>query len=157
MRSRSRTRAALAAAAFLALTAAACGGRSTAPAAAATATEPGAAREPAVPDAAGLVGQYQCRFARGERDHPPELCAIRRAEDGTLRLEQPGGALRLSGTVTAGEPGFRFTGEVVCAQAPCPAPGTRDIPFFAQRPGAYSAVLPLASGDLLNIDLSRSE
>lgn len=107
------------------------------------------------PDPDALVGDYECRFARGDAELPPATCAIRDAGDGRLRLEQPGGALRLSGSVEPEDAGFRLTGEVACAGEPCPTPGTRDIVFFTQRTGAYSAVVPLPSGDLLNIDLTR--
>jgi len=107
------------------------------------------------PEAGALVGDYECRFARGDAELPPTTCAIRDAGDGRLRLEQPGGALRLSGSVEPEDAGFRLTGEVTCTGEPCPAPGTRDIVFFTQRTGAYSAVVPLPSGDLLNIDLTR--
>jgi len=114
--------------------------------------EVGAVHAPA-PDA--LVGDYECRFARGDNELSPAACAIRDGGDGHLRLEQPGGPLRLSGSVAPDEAGFRLTGEVTCTGEPCPAPGTRDIVFFTQRTGAFSAVVPLPSGDLLNIDLTR--
>jgi hypothetical protein len=107
------------------------------------------------PDPDALVGDYECRFARGDAELPPATCAIRADGDGRLRLEQPGGALRLSGSVAPEDAGFRLTGEVTCSGDPCPSPGTRDIVFFTQRTGAYSAVVPLSSGDLLNIDLTR--
>ena len=107
------------------------------------------------PDPDALVGDYECRFARGESELPPATCAIRDGGDGRLHFEQPGGVLRLSGSVEPEEAGFRLTGEVACAGEPCPSPGTRDIVFFTQRAGAYSAVVPLTSGDLLNIDLTR--
>ncbi|HEU5055566.1 MAG TPA: hypothetical protein VFU21_03550 [Kofleriaceae bacterium] len=107
------------------------------------------------PEPDALVGDYECRFTRGEVELEPATCAIRDGGDGQLRLEQPGGALRLTGSVAPEEAGFRLTGEVVCAGDPCPSPGTRDIVFFTQRAGTYAAVVPLPSGDLLNIDLTR--
>jgi len=114
--------------------------------------EVGVAHAPA-PDA--LVGDYECRFARGDSELAPATCAIRDGGGGQLRFEQAGGPLRLSGSVAPEEAGFRLTGEVSCTGEPCPAGGTRDIVFFTQRAGAFSAVVPLPSGDLLNIDLTR--
>jgi hypothetical protein len=107
------------------------------------------------PTTDALVGDYECRFARGDTELDPSACAIRDGGDGRLRLEQAGGALRLTGSVEPEDAGFRLTGEVACTGEPCPAPGTRDIVFFSQRTGAFSAVVPLPSGDLLNIDLTR--
>lgn len=120
------------------------------------ASEP-AGGEAQAPSSAALVGSYRCRFARGEIELEPTTCAIRASDDGTLRLEQPGGPLRLGGTVTSDEAGFRLTGEIQCSLEPCPPPGTRDLLFYAQAPGAYSAVLPLTGGELLNIDLTRAD
>jgi hypothetical protein len=130
---------------------AACGGASPG-SARSTPAEVGTVHAPA-PDA--LVGDYECRFARGDAELAPAACAIRDGGDGRLRLEQAGGALRLTGSVEPADAGFRLTGEVACTGEPCPAPGTRDIVFFTQRTGAFSAVVPLPSGDLLNIDLTR--
>jgi hypothetical protein len=84
-------------------------------------------------------------------------CAIRAGTDGALHLEQPGGAVRLSGTVTEDEAGFRLSGEVVCAAGPCPGPGSREVLFYSQGPSAYSAVLLLRGGRFLNIDLVRAD
>ena len=131
------------------------GGR--APGAAAPPAGGSAGGEAQAPTSAALVGSYQCRFIRGESELEPATCAIRAADDGTLRLEQPGGPIRLGGTVVAEEAGFRLTGEVHCSLEPCPAAGTRDLLFYAQAPGAFSAVLPLTGGELLNIDLSRAD
>jgi hypothetical protein len=107
------------------------------------------------PSSDALVGDYECRFVRGDAELPPATCAIRSGDDGGLRLEQAGGELRLTGSVAPEDAGFRLSGEVTCAAGPCPSPGARDIVFFTQRAGAYSAVVPLASGELLNIDLVR--
>jgi hypothetical protein len=107
------------------------------------------------PAQGALVGEYECRFARDDSELAPAACAIRDGGGGRLRLEQTGGPLRLSGSVAPEEAGFRLTGDVTCTGEPCPAPGTRDIVFFTQRTGAFSAVVPLPSGDLLNIDLTR--
>lgn len=137
--------------AILAL-AAACGGTSGGARAGGGPATVGQVRAPE-PDA--LVGDYECRFARGQVELEPATCAIRDDGEGRLRLEQPGGAFRLQGSVAPEDAGFRLTGEVECAGEPCPSPGTRDIVFFTQRTGAYSAVVPLPSGDLLNIDLTR--
>ena len=138
-----------------ALAGAACGGptvgRST-PGGLATGTGAGEAEAPAP---STLLGDYECRFARGESELEPSMCAIRDAGDGTLRLEQPGGAIRLEGEVVADPAGFRLRGEIVCTAEPCPPPGSREIVFFTQRAGAYSAVVPLSGGELLNIDLAR--
>lgn len=106
------------------------------------------------PTADALVGDYDCRFARGDGELPPTPCAIR-ADGDALRFEQPGGAIRLAGAVTADEAGFRLAADIFCSSPPCPAPGRRDLVFFTQRPGAYAAVLPLDGGDLLNIDVVR--
>ena len=92
--------------------------------------------------------------ARGDGELPPTPCAIR-ADGDALRFEQPGGAIRLAGAVTADEAGFRLAADIFCSSPPCPAPGRRDLVFFTQRPGAYAAVLPLDGGDLLNIDVVR--
>jgi hypothetical protein len=139
--------------ALLALaTCAACGGTSRGAGSAGASAEVGTVHAPA-PDA--LVGDYECRFARGDTELEPSTCAIRDGGDGRLRLEQAGGPLRLTGSVEPEDAGFRLTGEVACTGEPCPAPGTRDIVFFTQRSGAFSAVVPLPSGDLLNIDLTR--
>ena len=118
-------------------------------------SEPARLGEVRAPDPDALVGDYECRFSRGEVELEPATCAIRAGGDGGLRLEQPGGPLRLIGSVAPEDAGFRLTGEVVCTTGPCPSPGTRDIVFFTQRTGAYAAVVPLSSGDLLNIDLTR--
>lgn len=152
---------------------AACGGS---PRGSGSAAEPSPVGEVHAPAPDALVGDYECRFARGDTELAPATCAIRDGGGGRLRLEQPGGALRLSGNVEPEEAGFRLTGEVACAPRersprerdsasrgvtprasgePCPTPGTRDILFFTQRIGAFSAVVPLPSGDLLNIDLTR--
>jgi hypothetical protein len=133
-------------------TCAACGGTSRGAGPATTQAEPGVVHAPA-PDA--LVGDYECRFARGDSELEPSACAIRDGGDGRLRLEQAGGALRLTGSVEPADAGFRLIGEVTCTGEPCPAAGTRDIVFFTQGTGAFSAVVPLPSGDLLNIDLTR--
>ena len=132
---------------------AACGG--TSPAGSRGGSGGGPVGEVRAPDPDALVGDYECRFSRGEVELEPATCAIRAGGDGTLRLEQPGGPLRLTGSVAPEDAGFRLTGEVVCTGGPCPSPGTRDIVFFTQRTGAYAAVVPLSSGDLLNIDLTR--
>lgn len=132
-----------------------CGPRSSATGGGHTAPGEQAAGDEAIaptPDA--LVGDYECRFLRGSSELPPAPCAIRGDGD-ALRFEQPGGTLRLSGTVTPEEAGFRLSAEFVCEAEPCPAPGGRDVVFFSQRPGAYAAVLPLSSGELLNIDVIR--
>jgi len=113
------------------------------------------AGEVRAPDPDALVGDYECRFSRGEVELEPATCAIRAGGDGDLRLEQAGGVVRLTGRVAPEEAGFRLTGEVVCTGGSCPSPGTRDIVFFTQRTGAYAAVVPLSSGDFLNIDLTR--
>ena len=132
---------------------AACGPRGAAP----DAHAPGESHTgPAAvaPTADALVGDYDCRFARGASELPPAPCAIR-ADGDALRFEQPGGAIRLAGAVTADEAGFRLAADIDCSSPPCPAPGRRDVVFFTQRPGAYAAVLPLDGGDLLNIDVVR--
>jgi hypothetical protein len=121
----------------------------------APAAAPPAAEEP--PPAPALAGDYECRFTRGEREFAPAPCAIRPGADGELRLEQTGGPIRLSGTVTEDEAGFRLSGEVTCARGPCPGRGSRDVLFFSQGKTAYSAVLPLRSGLFLNIDLVRKD
>ncbi len=131
---------------------AACGGTSGG---AGSSGAPARAGEVRAPAPGALVGDYECRFARGDAELEPSTCAIRDGGDGRLRLEQAGGALRLTGSIEPEEAGFRLTGEVACTGEPCPAPGTRDIVFFTQRTGVYSAVIPLPSGDLLNIDLTR--
>jgi hypothetical protein len=110
---------------------------------------------PPPPQPSALVGDYECRFTRGDRELRPVPCAIRAGDDGAMRLEQSGGPVRLSGTVSEDEAGLRLTGEVLCSAGPCPAPGSRDILFFSQGASGYSAVLPLRSGLLLNIDLVR--
>src|SRR5690606_26837837 len=126
----------------LALAGAACGGptvgRST-PGGLATGTGAGEAEAPAP---STLLGDYECRFARGESELEPSMCAIRDAGDGSLRLEQPGGAIRLEGALAD-------------TAAPAPPPGSREIPFSPPRAGAYSAVAPLSGGELPNIDLAR--
>jgi hypothetical protein len=137
---------------FLLALCAACGGASRGAGSRSSPGEVGTVHAPA-PDA--LVGDYECRFARGDTELDPSACAIRDGGDGRLRLEQAGGALRLTGSVEPEDAGFRLTGEVACTGEPCPAAGTRDIVFFTQRTGAFSAVVPLPSGDLLNIDLTR--
>jgi hypothetical protein len=125
-----------------------------------TAPPPPASAAPSPPPApppSALIGDYQCRFTRGERELDPVPCAIRAGADGALRLEQPGGALRLSGTVTEDEAGFRLSGEIECASGPCPGPGSREVLFYSQGPSAYSAVLLLRGGRFLNIDLVRAD
>ncbi|HKE15412.1 MAG TPA: hypothetical protein VKB80_11125 [Kofleriaceae bacterium] len=114
-----------------------------------------AAAPPAAPAPSPLIGDYECRFTRGERELAPVPCAIRAGSGGELRMEQPGGAVRLSGTVTADDAGFRLSGEVTCAAGPCPGPGTRDLLFFSEGPSAYSAVVLIRGGRFLNIDLIR--
>ena len=136
---------------FLALVAA-CGGT---PGGSRGAGGPTPTGEVRAPDPDALVGDYECRFSRGEVELEPTTCAIRDGGDGRLRLEQPGGLMRLTGSVEPEDAGFRLTGEVRCTGEPCPSPGTRDIVFFTQRTGTYSAVVALPAGDLLNIDLTR--
>jgi hypothetical protein len=126
-------------------------------AAAPSGAEPAEGGEAQAPTAGALIGSYHCRFLRGETELEPAACAIRPAQDGSLRFEQPGGPIRLGGTVVAEEAGFRLTGEVHCSIEPCPSAGTRDLLFFTQGPGAFSAVAPLVGGELLNIDLTRAE
>ena len=138
---------------FLALSAA-CGPRGAATGGA-TATGDTHSIEAVAPTPDALVGDYDCRFARGATELPPAPCAIRSAGGSTLRFEQPGGAIRLAGPVTPDEAGFRLTADVTCSTEPCPAPGAREVVFFTQRPGTFAAVLPLAGGELLNIDVIR--
>jgi hypothetical protein len=121
----------------------------------AAAPAPAAAAPPAAPAPSPLIGDYECRFTRGDRELAPVPCAIRAGAGGELRMEQPGGAVRLSGTVTADDAGFRLSGEVTCAAGPCPGPGTRDLLFFSEGPSAYSAVVLIRGGRFLNIDLIR--
>jgi hypothetical protein len=121
---------------------------------AAPAPEPSAATPPP-PAPSALIGDYECRFTRGERELAPVPCAIRAADGGELRMEQAGGAVRLSGIVTEDEAGFRLSGEVTCAAGPCPSPGARDLLFFSEGPSAYSAVVLIRGGRFLNIDLIR--
>jgi len=129
------------------------------PPASATATQAtvgaAAAAASTAPTAAELAGDYECRFTRGDRELAPVSCAIRTGADGALRLEQAGGNIRVSGTVTADEAGFRLSGEVTCVSGPCPAAGTRELVFFSQSRTAYSAVVSLRNGAFLNIDLAR--
>jgi hypothetical protein len=107
------------------------------------------------PGPSSLVGDYECRFTRGDRELRPVPCSIRDS-GGELRLEQAGGAVRLSGTVVEDEAGFRLQGEVTCAAGPCPGPGMRELLFFNQGKSAYSAVLPVRGGHFLNIDIIRA-
>jgi hypothetical protein len=112
---------------------------------------------PPAPPPSSLVGDYECRFTRGNRELAPVPCAIRAGDGGALRIEQAGGAVRLSGNVTEDEAGFRLDGEVTCTSGPCPGPGGRNLLFFNQGPGAYSAVLLLRGGRFLNIDIVRRD
>ena len=112
---------------------------------------------PPAPPPSSLVGDYECRFTRGNRELAPVPCAIRAGDGGTLRIEQAGGAVRLSGNVTEDEAGFRLDGEVTCTAGPCPGPGGRNVLFFNQGPGAYSAVLLIKGGRFLNIDIVRRD
>jgi hypothetical protein len=118
---------------------------------------PAPAAAPAAPPPSSLVGDYECRFTRGNRELAPVPCAIRAGDGGVLRMEQAGGAVRLSGNITEDEAGFRLDGEVTCTSGPCPGPGGRDLLFFNQGPGAYSAVLLIKGGRFLNIDIVRKE
>ncbi len=117
----------------------------------------GAAALAPPPGPSALAGDYECRFTRGDRELTPVPCAIRAGADGALRLEQTGGPVRVSGTITEDEAGFRLNGEVTCSAGPCPGPGGRDVLFFSQGKTAYSAVLPLRRGLFLNIDLIRRD
>lgn len=132
---------------------AAAGGGTTA--ATMTAKPAATTADAADPGAAELTGDYECRFTRGTAEADPVPCAIHASGQGQLRLEQPGGAVRLAGTVTASDTGFRLSGEITCQTEPCASPGTRDVVFYAQAPTTYSAVVPLSDGSLLNIDLVR--
>lgn len=115
------------------------------------------AAAPVAPPPSSLIGDYECRFTRGNREGQPVPCAIRADEGGALRIEQAGGPVRLSGSVTEDEAGFRFDGEVTCTAGPCPGPGGRDLLFFNQGPGAYSAVVLIRGGRFLNIDVVRKD
>ena len=112
---------------------------------------------PPAPPASSLAGDYECRFTRGNRELAPVPCAIRAGDGGALRIEQAGGAVRLSGNVTEDQAGFRVDGEVTCASGACPGPGARNVLFFNQGPGAYSAVLLIKGGRFLNIDIVRRD
>ena len=118
--------------------------------------ERAAVEQPAPPPGpSNLVGDYECRFTRGDRELRPVPCSIR-DDGGQLRLEQAGGVVQLTGTVVEDEAGFRLQGEVTCAAGPCPGPGMRELLFFSQGRSAYSAVLPVRGGHFLNIDLVRA-
>jgi hypothetical protein len=110
--------------------------------------------KPELAGAAALPGDYDCKVTRGDREFRPAACAIRAGADGALRFEQTAGTVRVNGTVAADEAGFRLTGEITCTSGPC-LKGSRELVFFSQGNGAYSAVVPMRSGLLLNIDLTR--